>query len=78
MITGFLLSPASTEDHWVAEAFLCWRANPLDAPVTPEEMPRRRNGKLHVGPKGPQWPRYGPGEANGAPYPGDNGFYGQD
>ena len=28
VITGFLLSPASTEDHWAAEAFFCWRANP--------------------------------------------------
>lgn len=78
VITGFLLSPASTEDHWAAEAFLCWRADPLDTPVTPEEMPRRRNGKKHVGPNGPQWPRYGPGEGSGAPYLGDNGFRGRD
>ena len=79
VITGFLLSPASTEDHRAAEAFLCWRANPLDAPLTPDEMPCRRNGKLHAGPNGPQWPRYGPGEASGAAcYLGDNGFSGQD
>ena len=79
VITGFLLSPASTEDHRAAEAFLCWRANPLDAPLTPDEMPRRRNGKLHAGPNGPQCPRYGPGEASGAAcYLGDNGFSGQD
>ncbi|MBM3943119.1 MAG: hypothetical protein FJ316_09400 [SAR202 cluster bacterium] len=35
VITGFLLAPASTEDHWVAEAFLCWRANPWAEPLTP-------------------------------------------
>ena len=83
VITGFLLSPASTEDHWAAEAFLCWRANPLDTPILPEEMPRRRNGRRHVGPNGPQWPRYGPGEAGGPVcgpvcYLGDNGFAGRD
>ena len=76
VITGFLLSPASTEDHWAAEAFLCWRANPLGAPVSPEELPRRRNGQKHVGPNGPQWPRYGPGQPTAAPCLGDNGLFG--
>ena len=76
VITGFLLSPASTEDHWAAEAFFCWRADPLGTPVSPEELPRRRNGQKHVGPKGPQWPQYGPGEPAAAPYLGDNGFFG--
>ena len=61
VITGFLLSPASTGDHWAAEAFFCRRADPLGALITPEEMPRRRNGKPHAGVNGPQWPRYGPG-----------------
>ena len=79
VITGFLLSPARREDHWAAEAFFCWRANPLDTPVAPEEMPRCRNGKPHAGVNGPQWPRYGPGEAGACPlcYLGDNGFFGQ-
>ena len=78
VVTGFLLSPASTGDRWAAETFFCWRANPLGTPRSPEELPRRRNGKRHVGSNGPQWPRYGPGEASGAPYLGDNGFCGRD
>ena len=76
VITGFLLSPASTEDHWAAEAFFCWRANPQGTPVCPEELPARRNGRKHVGPNGPQWPRYGPGPPSAAPFLGDNGFFG--
>ena len=76
VITGFLLSPASTEDHWAAEAFFCWRAGPPGTPVSPEELPRRRNGQKHVGPNGPQWPRYGPGQPAAAPCLGDNGFFG--
>ena len=76
VITGFLLSPASTEDHWAAEAFFCWRAGPSGIPVSPEELPRRGNGQKHVGPNGPQWPRYGPGQPAAAPCLGDNGFFG--
>ena len=76
VITGFLLSPASTEDHWAAEAFFCWRDNPLDTPVSPQELPRRRNGQKHVGPNGPQWPRHGPGRPAAVPCLGDNGFFG--
>ena len=76
VITGFLLSPASTEDRWAAESFFCWRADPNGVPVSPEELPPRRNGRRHVGPQGPQWPRYGPGEQSAAPILGDNGFFG--
>lgn len=76
VVTGFLLSPASTEDRWAAEAFFCWRADPLATPVSPEELPPRRNGSRQVGAKGPQWPRHGPGPGSGVPCLGDNGFFG--
>ena len=61
VITGFFRSPASTEGHWAAEAFFCCWADPLGTPLSPQEMPLRRNGQKHVGLKGPQWPQYGPG-----------------
>ena len=57
-------------------SLLCWRAGPLDTPISPQEMPPRRNGQKHVGPNGPQWPRHGPGQPTAAPYLGDNGFFG--
>jgi hypothetical protein len=78
VITGFVLAPASTEDHWVGEAFLCWRANKWADPFTPEDLPRpyRRNGKLYVGPTGALWPRSGVGAASPVPYVADDGFFG--
>jgi len=77
-ITGFVLAPASTEDRWVAEAFLCWRANKWAEPFTPEELPRpyRRNGKKYVGPTGPLGPRSGVGDRSPVPYVVDRGFFG--
>ena len=78
VITGFLLAPASTEDRWVAEAFLCWRVHPQAPPLTPQELPQpyRSNGKQYVGPTGPLWPRSGAGAVSPAPYITDNGFFG--
>lgn len=78
VITGFLLAPASTEEHWVAEAFLCWRAHGEAWPLSPQQLPKpyRRNGKKYVGPTGPLWPRSGVGLANPVPYITDNGFFG--
>jgi hypothetical protein len=35
VITGVLLAPASTEDRWVADAFLSWRASPTAEPWGP-------------------------------------------
>ena len=75
-ITGFLLAPASTEDRWVAEAFLCWRTGQENWPVNPQDMPRRGNGQKYVGPTGPMWPRSGVGQHNPVPYVADDGFFG--
>ena len=74
--TGFVLAPANTEDRWVAESFLCWRHDPYQAPISPEEMPRRGNGQAYVGPTGPLGRRDGVGEMSAGPYVADNGFFG--
>jgi hypothetical protein len=39
VITGFTLAPASTEDRWVAEAFLCWRQDSWATPGMPRTCP---------------------------------------
>lgn len=76
VVTGFMLAPASTEDRWVAEAFLCWRADAEASPISPQQLPKRRNGKKYVGPTGPLWPRSGVGAESHVPYITDNGFVG--
>jgi len=78
VITGFMLAPASTEDRWVAESFLCWRNDPLARPYEPSNLPNpiRRSGKRYVGATGPIWPRSAAGRASPQPYLGDNGFFG--
>lgn len=78
VITGFILAPASTEDRWVAESFLCWRNDPLSSPYEPSDLPNpiRRNGRRYVGATGPIWPRSAVGRAVSEPYLGDNGFFG--
>lgn len=78
VITGFTLAPASTEDRWVAEAFLCWRADPWATPCGPQDLPpSHRRGGSYVGPTGPLWPRNGAGALSPVPYIGDNGFWGK-
>lgn len=78
VITGFLIAPASTEDRWVAESFLCWRNNRMSYPREPDDLPDpiRRNGSRYVGATGPIWPRSAVGRPISEPYLGDNGFFG--
>ena len=76
VITGFLIAPASTEDRWVAESFLCWRNNQMGRPRQAQDLPIRRNGNRYVGATGPIWPRYAVGRPISEPYLGDNGFFG--
>ena len=79
VITGFTLAPANTEDRWVAESFLCWRADPNAQPYRPDDLPSpyRTNGKKYVGATGPVWPKSAAGRASAEPYLGDNGFFGE-
>jgi hypothetical protein len=81
LITGFVFGPANTEERWLAEALLRWRAFP-DAPppvaadleaVLPKWRPSR--GKRR-GPTGPIAPATGVGQATVALCLADLGFAG--
>ena len=76
--TGFMLAPASTEDRWVADAFMCWRADEWAYPLDVSDLPSlyRSNGKPYVGSTGPLWPSSGAGSPSGVPYIADNGIFG--
>lgn len=78
-ITGWVLGPANTEGHWLAETLLRWRANPFAPPPTAEELgpvldPRHRADR--VGPTGPICGRLAVGIPQTAVYLGDGGFRG--
>jgi hypothetical protein len=78
IITGFVLGPASTEGHWLAESLLCWRCDPCADPWGPADPPpsHRLKGK-YVGPNGPLWPADGAGLPSPTPYVVDDGFRGR-
>jgi hypothetical protein len=38
LITGFVFGPANTEERWLAEALLRWRAFPRSAPPQAEDL----------------------------------------
>ncbi len=82
LITGFVLAPANTEERWLAEALLRWRAF-ADAPppcvadleaVLPKWRPSRGR---RCGPTGPIAPATGVGRATAPLYLADLGFAGQ-
>lgn len=82
LITGFVFGPANTEERWLAEALLRWRAFP-DAPpprvadleaVLPKWRPSRGT---RCGPTGPIAPACGVGHATAPLYLADLGFAGQ-
>lgn len=76
-ITGFVLGPASTEIHWLAEDLLCWRMNPLAKPFGPEDLPKPHRKGGYRGPTGPVWPREGAGELALQTYISDGGLRGK-
>ncbi len=78
VITGFLLGPARTEGHWMAESFLCWRHDPYAIPWEPKDLPpaNKRKSKDYVGPTGRIWPRDAVGWPSPEPYVCDGGFRG--
>jgi hypothetical protein len=76
-VTGFLLGPPATDDHWLADALLCWRRDPAAPPWLPADLPpSHRKGGGRVGPTGPIWPRDAAGPPAAAPYLADGGFRG--
>jgi len=78
IITGFVLSPANTEERWAVDALLRWRDNPFAA--VPTALPlasvlgpahRRRGNRL--GPTGPISGCLSAGQAVGEGYLADEG-----
>ncbi len=79
VVTGFVVAPANTEERWVADALLGWRADPHAAPLHVADLPspRRPNGRPYVGPTGPRWPPQGAGAPGRGEYLADKGFWGR-
>ena len=78
VITGFLAGPAGSEERWLADAFLCWRADQEGTPWMKEDVPpsNKRTSANYVGPKGHIWPREGVGSHSPVPYIADGNFSG--
>ena len=80
MITGFALGPGGTEERWVADALLRWRALPMaGAPTLEEVRPFVRTDHARrpaVGPTGPMGPSTGAGTPHARPILADLGFTG--
>ncbi len=82
LITGFVVGPASTEERWLAEALLRWRAYPTaPAPKASDLEPilgsRGPKRGPRVGPTGPVGLASGVGQATAAGYLADLGFAGE-
>jgi hypothetical protein len=83
-VTGFVFGPANTEERWLADALLGWRADPSLPEPSAEGLasvlgPSHRSGGERQGPTGPiLGPGVGAeaGEAAGGLYLGDLGFRG--
>lgn len=83
LITGFTVGPAATEERWLAEALLRWRAFPLAAPPKAadlEEVLSSRGPKRgpRRGPSGPVGVSTGAGRATAAGYIADLGYAGEE
>jgi hypothetical protein len=82
VITGWILGPANTEERWLAEAVLRWRADPTAPAPTATEAPwlsRPHHGPpTRVGPTGPLGPRQAAGRATTQCYLSDLGLAGQE
>lgn len=81
-ISGFVAGPASTEERWLAEAFLSWRKDPHSPQPSAARLagmlgPAHRKGGIRRGPAGELWPVEGAGGATGKIYLADRGFSGR-
>lgn len=75
--TGFVLGPANTEDRWLLDALLSWRADPEQALWQAEDVPTpRKRAHGYVGPTGPRWWPGSVGDYSRGPYITDAGFSG--
>jgi hypothetical protein len=79
-VTGFVFGPANTEERWLAEALLGWRADPSLPEPSAEGLalvlgPSHRGGGARQGPTGPILGA-GAGQSGSELYLGDLGFRG--
>jgi hypothetical protein len=74
LVTGFILSPAKTQDRWPAEYLLYYRNQSLGRLACTEDLVNR--GRPRLGPGGDIWPQEGSGQSNPSLYLADRGFSG--
>ena len=82
LITGFVVGPANTEERWLAEALLRWRALPQAAPPQAADLeavltPRGKKRGPRRGPSGPVGLASGVGQATAELYIADLGYAGE-
>ena len=58
LVSGWVVGPASTEEHWLAEALFSWRQQPGAPPPTADALaavlgPSHRHHGARLGPRGP-------------------------
>lgn len=82
IITGFIVSPAPTEEHWAVEALLAWRHDPTLPEPTAAALastlgPTHRQHGHRYGPTGPIWGRWWAGRSRPSDYLADQGARGK-
>jgi hypothetical protein len=82
LITGFVVGPANTEERWLAETLLRWRADPTAPAPRASDLadvlpPRDRKRGPRKGPTGPVGLPSGVGQATADMYLGDLGYAGE-
>lgn len=81
-VTGWVMGPASTEEHWLAEALCRWRRDPTASAPTAAQLapilgPAHRHQGHRFGPHGPVWGRLSAGQSPPGPSLADRGFRGR-
>lgn len=80
-VTGWVVGPASTEEHWLVEALFMWRQEPEAPQPTADALaevlgPTHHNRGHRVGPRGPVRGRVSAGQPYAGPTLGDLGYRG--
>jgi hypothetical protein len=80
-VTGWVMGPASTEEHWLAEALCRWRIDPTAPVPTADQLapilgPAHRQHGRRLGPNGPLWGQLSAGQPPQGPSLADLGFRG--
>lgn len=81
VITGFVVGSATTQDRWLCDGLVSWRADPMMSLWTVADLadhtPRARaKSRRRTGVTGPRWWPDSVGHAHGGYYLTDNGFAG--